>query len=58
MIELELSKGLVEFMHTSVPCRIKRLLVADLKNIYVGGEENFRILKPNPFSDDFECQLN
>ncbi|XP_014214500.1 probable ATP-dependent RNA helicase DHX34 [Copidosoma floridanum] len=54
-LEYELSKGLVDFMHTSVPYTIKRLLAADLKNIYVGKEENSAVLQPNPFSVDFEC---
>ncbi|KAL7295806.1 hypothetical protein TKK_0010856 [Trichogramma kaykai] len=54
-LEYELSKGLVEFMHTSVPYTIKRLLVADLKSIYVGCGENATVIEPNPFSLDFEC---
>ena len=54
-MEYQVSKGLVGFMHTSVPYIIKRLLAADLKNIYVGGGENTTILQPNPFSSDFEC---
>jgi hypothetical protein len=45
-------------MHTSVPYTIKRLLIADLKNIYVGKEENSTLLQPNPFSIDFECEPN
>ncbi|XP_001604407.2 probable ATP-dependent RNA helicase DHX34 isoform X1 [Nasonia vitripennis] len=55
-LEHELSKGLVDFMHTSVPYTVKRLLAADLKRMYVGREENSTILIPNPFSSDYECQ--
>lgn len=57
-LEYELSKGLIDFMHTSVPYTIKRLLVGDLKSIYVEGEENFMTITPNPFETDFECQSN
>ncbi|XP_011500443.1 PREDICTED: probable ATP-dependent RNA helicase DHX34 [Ceratosolen solmsi marchali] len=55
-IEYELSRELVDYMHTSLPYTIKRLLTADLKNIYVGKEENVTILQPNPFSSDFKCE--
>ncbi|XP_058801679.1 probable ATP-dependent RNA helicase DHX34 [Phymastichus coffea] len=53
-IEYELNKGLVEFMHTSVPYTVNRLLVAHLKNIYVRGDQNSTIINTNPFSTDFE----
>ncbi|XP_057341337.1 probable ATP-dependent RNA helicase DHX34 [Microplitis mediator] len=57
-IEIELSREIIEFMHTTVPYTIKRLLVADLKTLYVGEGENDKIVEPNPFQDDFPCVLN
>lgn len=57
-IEYELNADLIEFMHTTVPYTIKRLLAADLKMIYVGQGENDRIISPNPFHEDFDVILN
>ncbi|XP_034943062.1 probable ATP-dependent RNA helicase DHX34 [Chelonus insularis] len=57
-LEYELSHELIEFMHTTVPYTIKRLLAADLKNIYVGEGYNDSIINPNPFQDDFPCVVN
>ncbi|CAD6227225.1 GSCOCG00006035001-RA-CDS [Cotesia congregata] len=57
-IEIELSREIIEFMHTTVPYTVKRLLAADLKTLYVGRSENDKIVEPNPFQDDFPCVLN
>ncbi|KAK0083179.1 hypothetical protein PV325_009214 [Microctonus aethiopoides] len=57
-IEYELSRELIEFMHTTVPYTVKRLLAADIKSIYVGEGENNKIIAPNPFQDDFPCVPN
>ncbi|XP_044019981.1 probable ATP-dependent RNA helicase DHX34, partial [Aphidius gifuensis] len=57
-IEDELSHDLVEFMHTSVPYTIKRLLSADLKTMYVGRGYNDEPINPNPFHDDFTSIVN
>ncbi|KAJ8670739.1 hypothetical protein QAD02_001998 [Eretmocerus hayati] len=55
-IEYELNRGLVDFMHTSIPYTMKRLLIADLKNMYKRDDENPIVLNPNPFSSDFPCE--
>ncbi|XP_046484972.1 probable ATP-dependent RNA helicase DHX34 [Neodiprion pinetum] len=57
-VEYELNQELIQFMHTTVPYTIKRLLPADLKIIYVGCGENYVEVKPNPFQSDFECETN
>ena len=57
-MEYELSRDLVQFMHSTVPYTVKRLLVADLKSIYVGGGENETNVDPNPFNDNFSCTPN
>ncbi|XP_012261756.2 probable ATP-dependent RNA helicase DHX34 [Athalia rosae] len=57
-IEYELSQELTQFMHTTVPYTIKRLLPADLKTIYVGRGENSDKIDPNPFQSEFDCEAN
>ncbi|KAK2587022.1 hypothetical protein KPH14_010983 [Odynerus spinipes] len=53
-IEHELTQELIEYMHTTVPYVIKRLLPADLKTIYVGSGGNATHIDPNPFKFDFK----
>ncbi|XP_017888997.1 probable ATP-dependent RNA helicase DHX34 [Ceratina calcarata] len=53
-IEYSLTQELIEYMHTTVPYTLKRLLPADLKTIYVGNDENKAVVDPNPFQSDFE----
>lgn len=57
-IDQKLSLELIEFMNTTVPYTIKRLLPADLKTIYVGKGENYVDINPNPFQNDFQCEAN
>ncbi|XP_054004317.1 probable ATP-dependent RNA helicase DHX34 [Hylaeus anthracinus] len=52
-IEYTLTKELIEYMHTTIPYTIKRLLPADLKNMYLGCKENDTSIDPNPFQPDF-----
>ena len=53
-IEEELCYELTDFMNTSIPYSIKRLLPADLKSIYV-FEGNGELIDPNPFDPEFQC---
>ncbi|XP_015123362.1 probable ATP-dependent RNA helicase DHX34 isoform X1 [Diachasma alloeum] len=60
-MEYELSRDLIEFMHTSIPYTIKRLLPADLNRIYIGPGHNDIIdsfSDNNPFEDNFTCLVN
>lgn len=57
-VEYELNQGLIQFMHTTVPYTLKRLLPADLKTIYVGRGGNNVEVKPNPFQMDFQAEEN
>lgn len=57
-MEGELSHDLIQFMHTTVPYTVKRLLPADLKTIYVGRGENETEINPNPFQSDFSSFPN
>ncbi|KAI4488134.1 hypothetical protein M0804_004982 [Polistes exclamans] len=57
-IEYELTQELIDYMHTTVPYVIKRLLPADLKIIYVGNDENAVHIDPNPFKLDFKPVFN
>ncbi|XP_012281786.1 probable ATP-dependent RNA helicase DHX34 [Orussus abietinus] len=54
-LEYELNHDLIDFTHTTIPYIIRRLLVADLKTIYVGRGENNIPVSPNPFQEDFQC---
>ncbi|XP_043483422.1 probable ATP-dependent RNA helicase DHX34 [Leptopilina heterotoma] len=56
--ETKLVKELVEYMHTTVPYTIKRLLPASLNSVYVGNENNNDNIDPNPFQPDFQCVPN
>ncbi|XP_029667898.1 probable ATP-dependent RNA helicase DHX34 isoform X2 [Formica exsecta] len=57
-IEQSLTQELIEYMHTTVPYTIKRLLPADLKMIYVGSGNNDTCIEPNPFQADFRSISN
>ncbi|KAL0125435.1 hypothetical protein PUN28_004512 [Cardiocondyla obscurior] len=57
-IEQSLMQELIEYMHTTVPYTIKRLLPADLKMIYVGNGNNNANIEPNPFQSDFKSIPN
>ncbi|XP_043272720.1 probable ATP-dependent RNA helicase DHX34 isoform X2 [Venturia canescens] len=57
-MEEELSVDLIQFMRTTIPYTVKRLLPADLKTIYVGRGENGMEIKPNPFQHDFKSFPN
>ncbi|XP_025264487.1 probable ATP-dependent RNA helicase DHX34 [Camponotus floridanus] len=57
-IEQNLTQELIEYMHTTVPYTIKRLLPADLKMIYVGNGNNDTCIEPNPFQADFKSVAN
>lgn len=57
-IEHELTQELIDYMHTTVPYVIKRLLLADLKAIYVGNGNNVVHIDPNPFKLDFKPICN
>lgn len=57
-IERSLTQELIEYMHTTVPYTIKRLLPADLKMIYVGSGNNDTCIEPNPFQADFRSISN
>ncbi|KAG6801736.1 ATP-dependent RNA helicase DHX34 [Apis mellifera caucasica] len=53
-----LIQKLIEYMHTTVPYTLKRLLPADLKIIYVGNGKNNILVDPNPFQSDFVITPN
>lgn len=53
-IEEDLCNELIEFMNSSVPYTLKRLLPADLKVMYVFGG-NDELVEPNPFDPESEC---
>ncbi|XP_020296312.1 probable ATP-dependent RNA helicase DHX34 isoform X2 [Pseudomyrmex gracilis] len=57
-IEQSLTQELIEYMHTTVPYTIKRLLPADLKTIYVRDGNNDMSVEPNPFHPDFKSVPN
>ncbi|KAG7203421.1 hypothetical protein KM043_013488 [Ampulex compressa] len=57
-IEYDLTHDLIEYMHTTIPYTIKRLLPADLKTIYVGNGGNNVCINSNPFDADFEVVTN
>lgn len=57
-IEFTLTQELIEYMHTTVPYTIKRLLPADLKTIYVGNGNNNMSINLNPFQPDFTIVPN
>ncbi|XP_050459020.1 probable ATP-dependent RNA helicase DHX34 [Cataglyphis hispanica] len=57
-VEQNLTQELIEYMHTTVPYTIKRLLPADLKMIYVGSGNNDTCIEPNPFQTDFKSIPN
>lgn len=57
-IEHELTQELIDYMHTTVPYVIKRLLPADLKTIYVGNGNNILHIDSNPFKFDFKPICN
>ncbi|KZC06163.1 putative ATP-dependent RNA helicase DHX34, partial [Dufourea novaeangliae] len=52
-VEYTLTQELIEYMHTTVPYTIKRLLPADLKIMYVRSKENVISINSNPFQSDF-----
>ncbi|EZA50758.1 putative ATP-dependent RNA helicase DHX34 [Ooceraea biroi] len=58
IIEQSLTQELIEYMYTTVPYTIKRLLPADLKTIYVGNDNNDANIEPNPFQSDFSSTPN
>ena len=52
VIEKKLSLGLIEFVHNDTVFGMKRLLPADIKELYVGPENSCNRFQPvNPFSD-------
>lgn len=57
-VEQSLTQELIEYMHTTIPYTIKRLLPADLKMIYVGSGNNDTCIEPNPFQTDFKSIPN
>jgi len=57
-IEQSLTQELIEYMHTTVPYTLKRLLPADLKMIYVSSGNNNISVEPNPFQSDFKSVPN
>ncbi|XP_011135591.1 probable ATP-dependent RNA helicase DHX34 [Harpegnathos saltator] len=57
-IEQSLTRKLIEYMNTTIPYTIKRLLPADLKTIYVGNKNNNISIEPNPFKSDFKSTPN
>ncbi|XP_018359215.1 PREDICTED: probable ATP-dependent RNA helicase DHX34 isoform X2 [Trachymyrmex cornetzi] len=57
-VEQCLTQELIEYMHTTIPYTIKRLLPADLKMIYVGNGCNDTSIEPNPFQPDFKSIPN
>lgn len=57
-IEQSLTRELIEYMHTTVPYTLKRLLPADLKMIYVNSGNNNTSIEPNPFQSDFKSTPN
>ncbi|XP_012137254.2 putative ATP-dependent RNA helicase DHX34 isoform X1 [Megachile rotundata] len=52
-IEYTLTQELIDYMHTTIPYTLKRLLPADLKTIYTGSNENNISIDSNPFQSDF-----
>ncbi|XP_011867722.1 PREDICTED: probable ATP-dependent RNA helicase DHX34 [Vollenhovia emeryi] len=52
-VEQSLTQELIEYMHTTIPYTIRRLLPADLKMIYVGNGNNDTHIEPNPFHPTF-----
>ena len=51
VIERKLSTGLIEFVHNDTVFGVKRLLPADVKELYVGRNHAFREDIVNPLSD-------
>jgi len=49
---------LIEYMYTTVPYTIKRLLPADLKMMYIGSGNNDADIGSNPFQSDFSITPN
>ncbi|XP_011163532.1 probable ATP-dependent RNA helicase DHX34 [Solenopsis invicta] len=57
-VEQSLTQELIEYMHTTIPYTIRRLLPADLKMIYVGNGNNDTSIELNPFQPDFKSIPN
>lgn len=57
-VEQSLTQELIEYMHTTIPYTIKRLLPAHLKMIYVGNGNNDTSIESNPFQPDFKSTPN
>ncbi|XP_077256228.1 putative ATP-dependent RNA helicase DHX34 isoform X2 [Temnothorax americanus] len=57
-VEQSLTHDVIEYMHTTIPYTIRRLLPADLKIMYVGNGNNDTSIEPNPFHADFKSIPN
>lgn len=57
-VERSLTRELIEYMYTTLPYTIKRLLPADLKSVYVGAGNNDASVQPNPFQADYSSAPN
>lgn len=56
--EMELWDNLANFLNTEVAYTIKKLLPADMKNLYVGPDSSLMEVIYNPFTDNFEKRPN
>ncbi|KAJ0175217.1 hypothetical protein K1T71_009358 [Dendrolimus kikuchii] len=54
-LQYELSCDISAYMNSEVYYTLKRLLLGDLKVMYVGNEEPHCAIDPNPFEEGFEC---
>lgn len=57
-VEQSLTQELIEYMHTTIPYTVRRLLPADLKMIYVGIGNNDESIEPNAFQSNFKSTPN
>ncbi|XP_050349879.1 probable ATP-dependent RNA helicase DHX34 [Nymphalis io] len=54
--QYELSCDISNYINSDIYYTIKRCLPGDLKVMYVGADEGYRSIDPNPFDEGFECR--
>ena len=53
VIERKLSSGLIDFVHNDTVLSVRRLLLADVKELYTGRDPRVSIPSENPLQNDF-----
>ena len=53
VIERKLSSGLIDFVHNDTVFSVRRLLPADVKELYTGRDPRVSIPSENPLQNDF-----